>query len=398
MSILRNSDNSKLLFVIFGIASLLDISHSFSFTRILSQKASATIHVDKVRNETPLYLSSEVAQGGSLESDFGGDGWMLKEDWALLDSVPGFTVQSSYHGLEGVRQLKTFWTQLKHSTPELSSRTEVELEGRYQKLSLDKKSGRQDFIGCGPSPPLLSDWWVNDNGGNGENALDDISPLPSGAIMMSGILTSGSKIWFPLQRVGTLSDNTACYEIPMVSPLTISSVNPPNGLWNYAEANGGCIYELGSRKVLRNRVGSLNMESKRNVDIRSWASHAANGKKWMSSLNNNMLLIAGLFLVSAGISFSAGQQYAPASSSSPASSGQVAAIVIRTRDISTTPVRTTNSYAELSIVEMRARQEVRVNTEKRAMARIQDRLKGDEAKLTELQNEEARQEASSWGF
>jgi len=49
--------------------------------------------------------------------------WSMVEDWALVDIVPQYTVYGSSSGSISKDLPYTFWTQLLHSTPELSQRT-----------------------------------------------------------------------------------------------------------------------------------------------------------------------------------------------------------------------------------------------------------------------------------
>jgi hypothetical protein len=197
------------------------------------------------------------------------DDWDLRDDWALQDSVPRYTV-----GMESA----TFWTQLRHSTPELAKRSEAELEKRYKEWY----SSAEDLllVECGTSPVLLSDWRVSTALSSSSTASKQTT-TPS-TTMMSGSLPNGSHIWFPLKCAGTLGDypmsscnsNAASSEIPITQDTLddcFISASMTMHTSSYAESTGGIVYELGAPRCEAHKVYHDN--SRGSIDMATAIAH-----------------------------------------------------------------------------------------------------------------------------
>ena len=140
---------------------------------------------------TPRTASSRCA----IDSE-----WRDKEDWALADSVPQFTVGSG-------ESVATFWQALAAATPELAGRTASECESRWGELEPQQR--------IGPQPPVLEDW----------------EKLPDGRY--SGRVNGGSSVWLTVALEGKLSQDPRLDEP------------------GYIEAVGGKIFELSRASAVR---------------------------------------------------------------------------------------------------------------------------------------------------
>jgi hypothetical protein len=112
-----------------------------------------------------------TSKSSNNPNDANGPEWTLSEDWALLDTVPKFTVGDDIHA-------RTFWTQLSAAIPELSRFRESDLHQRYVTL-LDTRHNirtnrsdssvpantrqHQSLSVWLASPPVLHDWVISDN-------------------------------------------------------------------------------------------------------------------------------------------------------------------------------------------------------------------------------------------
>lgn len=123
--------------------------------------------------------------------------WQPSEDWALLDSVPKFTVGSG-------DCTATFWEALAASSSVLAKRTAAELEKRVRVLASE-----QQVPPSGPQPVVLEDWVRLEDG------------RYTGRVTGTG----GSFIWITVARAGKLASD------PSTDP-------------SYIEALDGRIYEL----------------------------------------------------------------------------------------------------------------------------------------------------------
>ncbi len=367
------------------------------------------------------------------------DGWSLEEDWALQDQVPHYTIQSTTNRRSDA-EVVTFWTQLKHSTPELCTRSEKELEERYQIICEEIKDTREkvgantnanrnakEIHECGPSPPLLSNWWIENKNGNDRHSDDFHSPLAT--LIMGGTLDNGSKIWFPLQCAGNLAGDPFMGDDFFTISTTTSFSNYVS-IPGYAEASGGRIYELGSphpnmmaRTMMKNEetMHQYNIPFHDRVDVEpmtqkqlSNLDHNGSIKTIVTIGNDAKAWVLGIIAASAFSAFvafgvGAGQTAGKILSSSsittahPAPPPPSTTIVRVVKSVDSNPTivtagATTTEVSQLSIEGQRARQELKVEREKTGLIRLQDKIKMDEAKLDDLRKEESRQDASKYGF
>ena len=385
--------------------------------------------------------------------------WGMRQDWTLEDLVPRYTI-STYH-YHHQQCYTTFWNQLRNSSPILASYNEQELEERYQELFLLNKlknsehnssplpSGKDRVsVGghttkanqtgevltkkllqqSGPSPILLSDWWI--------------SSSPTNALFISGKLPNGSSIWFPIQCVGSLEDDGHAPFFPFDETATqyqgSSNVMDPS----YVESIQGVIYELGipSRQRQQQRLTQHCNDDGDDTSVlrctQTQRSHTMDlWPKNTKSLISNTLSIVCAFLatsiLSAYLTFgfilgntSWQEQFASSSpqtqmTTSTCGSKQMQNASGNDNHINSCIPATTSSIPfadsreEWTISELRARQELKVARDKRSLGHIQDRLQEqdgiklvelqnrlhqDEIKLSELQREEGRLEAKYWGF
>ena len=136
-----------------------------------------------------------------------------KQDWALIDAVPLFTVSAE------TDQPATFWTQLAADTPELSLLLPERLQARYEEL---QQPATNPF---GPQPPVLDQWSYSEDGKKVVGVLAAIS---------------GSTLWFPVAARGWLKDDPLAAQ---QSPANTRPFRETRGGW--VVALGGAVYELG---------------------------------------------------------------------------------------------------------------------------------------------------------
>ena len=327
-------------------------------------------------------------------------GWDLQEDWLLSDQVPLFTMNATSRidtvGEAMQERTVTFWTQLKHSTPILSVRSEDDLESRYRLLLQremdeankkchvnDEKKGKKKMMTpCGKSPELLTKWWIENRSYTDDHRY--------GNMMVGGILLNGSRIWFPLSKAGTLNGNRL-YHLDYLQKDTYEE-------WNYAESIGGQIYELGIRCKVH--------ASEKNFAVTSMSSTAHKDiVPWLSSRTQSISAIFVASILSALVAFSTDPlNRSSLLTTSQATQTPIVVNVQSSRQSSLLPLTAPSStqmasdVTELSISAQRARQELKVERDKMTVERVQDRLKMDELKLKELIKEENKQEAIKYGF
>ena len=73
--------------------------------------------------------------------------WATREDFALLDGAPAFSVGSG-------AQAVTFWQSMVASTPELAARSAEDCERRWAEL----KPADDTAARVGPQPAVLEEW------------------------------------------------------------------------------------------------------------------------------------------------------------------------------------------------------------------------------------------------
>lgn len=333
------------------------------------------------------------------------DDWDLREDWALQDSVPRYTV--------GTTETATFWTQLKHSTPELGKRTESELEERYKDWY--KSSEDSLLVECGPSPRILSDWRV-----------DSVhsSKSASAVTMMSGSLDDGSRIWFPLKCAGTVGDDPMrCYispQTPVIAQDTLVdcfiSASMTLHTSSYAESTAGIVYELGAPRCEAHRdhraattildggihsIPSATAEHEGELEEDVLFSHLDRLSKTLVSVagNNAGTILTTVVVSTLSACLTLGFVSGPIAAApiSPSASPPLVHEKQERGDIVAVG-RSSQESPELTISEKRARAELRVGRDKRSLVLMEQRLEKDEANLEELRKEEYRLEAAEWGY
>lgn len=327
------------------------VARTKSFTKLPSS-AIRTILIDTDTNEDSVEIKSENKK------------WTMEQDWVLQDSVPKYTVLSNCH-LSQERRWVTFWGQLKQGAPELKGRSDHEMEERYKEL-LEQTKGKDDnkSIQCGPAPPLVNDWWVQDDKNR-----------------MGGTITRyGRPIWFTVHSGGTL-DNT------LESNQSMNRSFVPGG---FVKTFDGSIYELG-------------------VPIPPFK---ANKSRAELNVHVRKLILMGITIssiLSASIAFEIGHQMTPYDTN--LSKSQHTLNIAEQRQVKSAISSTSSSTRnEVSIEEQRAVQELKVLREKRYLTYLEDKIEVDEVKvlkdqiqedekkLSLLQREETRQEGAKLGF
>jgi len=352
--------------------------------------------------------------------------WSMVEDWALIDIVPQYTVYGSSSGSISKDLPYTFWTQLLHSTPELSQRTEREALMRYRELCSDptrysssKESGVKQLPRAGSSPPLLRDWAISEKG----------VQVGSGSTFLGGtLIDTGSKVWFPLHAIGSFGNdpaNIGNMEIraSCMDKNLLPTMNPASFVGGFAEAAGGKIYELGDSarqsfpSITSHRAASFYQrhtakeQKKTLIDIinpilsritqgtATTPSADVNGitshKKFSPSTVSTLSTLFASSILSVFIGFTAGIAGASVGytdvSPHPAPLPTMKVVnspcpyVQSSRPVSS---MTNLNTVQPSVSELRARQEAKVYRERRAIADVSNRLQLDEAKLAALEKEE----------
>jgi hypothetical protein len=386
-------------------SSPLRYQNEESPTSSISTPAATESKEDSEKKKAPKKSSDDI------------DEWDLREDWALQDSVPRYTV-----GKEAV----TFWTQLRHSTPELARRTEAELEQRYKEWYSSAEDSL--LVECGHSPMLLSDWRVS-----------TAAPLPSSktstvttpsTTMMSGSLPNGSQIWFPLKMAGTIGDDPMSCAASPKAPITqdtlddcFISASMTMHTSSYAESTGGIVYELGAPRCEAHRVyDNTSASLDASMGLLAAPVEAANThhqttpdtmfghldrlqKNFVSEASRNigtLSTVVAASTMSACLALGYANGHMGTTPSTPSVTqnrqGDVVAAATPSRGTPVYYTRGATEMPELTVAEKRARAELKVGRDKRSLVLMQDRLQKDEAQLKELQKEEYRLEAAEWGF
>lgn len=279
--------------------------------------------------------------------------WTPRHDWLLSDIVPRYTVKNEKH-------IATSWGQIR-SKPAFRDFSEDELKGRHDAL-VEGSSARER---SGENLPVVHDWWV-ERGNVVRGTVD------------------GRSVWFTARKGGAFEE--------AASPeRDIFSAN------GFVEASDDSIYELGV---------SVGRGTKEDAAESSAPFEAALGAVAKESRRSILVAILASSLVSGGLAFNIGEAMGSYSQMIAARSPTVssATIVVRpaAQSVAPQPLDANREQSEevtmLSISEQRARQELRVIREKKAMAIIDERLKVDEQKLSELQREETRMEGERLGF
>jgi len=374
-------------------------------------------------NEVCIVTNNDDDDDDDNDND---NGWDLRQDWALQDAVPRYTVGRTMISSSEASLGATFWTQLRHSTPALATNTETDLEKRYsvlqqrqqQQLEKTKSSATTNdiqvpkLIQSGSSPTLLSDWWISASSSSASSITSPTSSMIS-TTMISGILESGSKIWFPLQCAGTVGDQPITSDSISQDTLDDFFISSSMTLHtsSYAISMGGMVYELGKPQRQQQQQQIILGESHDSTNSIGTGDHDTiiliNQLKKMTNATTSIITKnAGMFLsiiAASTISACITAGYVTAIKTTAdntaytrnANQNQIVAIT-KSSSSSTSAAKYTRGTTEnrgtvpqYTVSEQRARQELRVGRDKRHMVLLQDKLDRDEVKLTELRQEES---------
>ncbi|KAI2489644.1 hypothetical protein MHU86_24937 [Fragilaria crotonensis] len=315
--------------------------------------------------------------------------WTMSQEWALLDLVPKFTVGEDVHA-------RTFWAQLAASTPILSHFTDSDLQQRYDAIRSNRDGpgtvihSNSTAIDAGTSAPLsflrppqvLQDWKVISTEGQ--------------PMRMSGILSDGRTIWFPIQTVGKFESDPAALDLEP-SSMTAATAG------GFVESVGGRIYELGqpattifmSEKETGQHKTSVVLSPQREDDEKSFKmSDAFRRFPWVSATTATMSALVASSILSAAIGYGSGLGIASIESRElslqSASSLPPSTVMMRhhNRASGSVVVFQSSVTGMLPISEQRERAEVRVQQEQRLMERLLERLEQDQVVLQLLKMEE----------
>ena len=166
------------------------------------------------RTRPPLQRHDDVP---ATEED-----WTSEEDWALVDTIPDFTVGNG-------NTAATFWTALAASSAVLCQRSSIECAGRAALLKTQQKS----TFSYGQEPEVLDLW----------------QRLPDGRV--TGRLDSARTVWLTVEAEGRLASD------PRTGP-------------GYIETLGGRVYELGE-PVARSSASSIEATGGRGDELERWS-------------------------------------------------------------------------------------------------------------------------------
>eukprot|EP00555_Chaetoceros_dichaeta_P006350 CAMPEP_0198260052 /NCGR_PEP_ID=MMETSP1447-20131203/9097_1 /TAXON_ID=420782 /ORGANISM="Chaetoceros dichaeta, Strain CCMP1751" /LENGTH=452 /DNA_ID=CAMNT_0043947607 /DNA_START=82 /DNA_END=1436 /DNA_ORIENTATION=+ len=400
--------------------------HSRHCALMSTSRLSSTLNID----------SMDAITCASAESS---PTWSMTEDWALVDIVPKYTVYGSSSSESISKGLPyTFWTQLLHSTPELSQRTEREALLRYRELCRDptryssssKEMGVKQLPRAGSSPPLLRDWGISEKGGQGG----------SGSTFLGGtLIDTGSRVWFPLHAIGCLGNNPANIDnlevgINCLDRDLLPTMNPSSLVGGFAEAAGGKVYELGD--VARQSSPSITSNGAANfyqrygakeqeinfIDIfkpilsrmtqrttTTTPSKNMNGstshKKFSASTVSAVSALFASSILSVFIGFEVGiagatvgvTDMAPHPTPLPTMKVVQSPCPYMQSSLPLSSITNLNTV-EPSVSELRARQEAKVYRERRAIQDVSRRLKFDEEQLAALEIRETAMLATQTNY
>ncbi len=304
------------------------------------------------------------------------------EDWILQDKVPEFSVRGN-----------TFWRQLKHTIPELSTRNEQELQQRYKQIVADTKAKEtMTFVECGDAPEVLNTWW-----------MDVIEKNSVAVMMMHGRLSNGSNIWFPLQSAGTIGGDNQTNESSFRWLLEDGDYT------KYVESSAGCIYELGTPKPnsMDTLFDATSDEKATTTNILGLDESKDSTSSSAINLGTTLSAVIASSVLSAVLAFNLGQASLPQPNTSVAAPNPTSTAIVPRKSSSSvqaiTPAitgsgmkyeRTLQKDGSIKIVEMgigeqRASQELKVYRGERKIANLQEKLQTDERRLQELIQTEA---------
>ena len=340
---------------------------------------------------TPMASTTPSSQDSS---------WTLREDWALIDQLPKFTVGQG-------EQTRTFWTQLVASTAELSSKKSPdELYQRCQQLSLEQKNDTNINIPLplhfGPPPPLLSRWRMD------LTTTTTTSAQYAADNRAVGTLEDGRVIWLHYHVVGRLPGDLFS---DASSPSLMALI--PGG---YLEAIGGRIYELGEPTMevttTRGVKGNTFWQDDEDSSVLSSSSSSPSVSRsrpnasrtregmawWLPATTGTVSALLASSVLSACIGYGAGLgMIADESSSSNGGPHHTTVQQPLTNAFSSNKDRHgVNNFNDMhykssyststpSLEERKARAEYRILREQRVLQKISEQLERDQADLRGLE-------------
>ena len=324
------------------------------------------------------------------------EAWTLKEDWALMDNLPKFTVSSS-------TETRTFWTQLwSENTILFSTKQPEELYKRVQELDLqeiaemklqsdekDQKDETTRSLTFGPSPPVLENWKLED--GESNRVVGQIGTDGSGQ----------RTIWFHYHVIGRLEGD------PFADTSSGAVSLFPGG---YIEAVGGRIYELGQPMLLEDwGVDSLNavksMPQEHSAQ-KSTTESSIFSKWWIPGSTAAISALVSSTILSACIGYGAGLAIISDSSHHPTTTpptptmltveSVLAGPASQSSSLSAGSRRSaSNADQTASTEELKTRTEYRILREERLLQRISERLDLDKQNLKQLEERQQQEQSSS---
>lgn len=235
----------------------------------------------------------------------------MKQDWALIDSVPSYTVNA-----ESDRPA-TFWTQLSALTPELSRISPEQLQDRYEVLRCNDSNSTR-LTNSGPQPPVIDRWYYSEDGST-----------------VWGILDNGSTIGVSVAARGWLIDD------PLAATMKDKITQ---GGW--VMVIGGVVYELGVP------AESATMSATPSTPLAATISQISSH---ISNLAATLVVVAG---VSATLGFAAGSSFPTTPEATPPAAS-ILATTQQDRDYAS-PTTVVEKYVPGSIAELRVLQERRI--------------------------------------
>ena len=270
--------------------------------------------------------------------------WATREDFALLDGAPAFSVGSG-------AQAVTFWQSMVASTPELAARSAEDCERRWAELKpADDAAAR-----VGPQPAVLEEW----------------SRMADGRI--SGrIAGQPSAVWLTVALEGRLASD------PRDEP-------------GYIEAVGGRIQSSAPPRS----------PPRRRRRRRRRPTPPPRRRRLSAAAASPVAVALGVLLAGAA-GFGAGMTTAPPPPPPPAP--RVTRVFIsqagskaeqtsqQLQQLAGTPPK---SPASLTVKEQRERAELRVDRDKKKLEMMQQRIREDEQTLSELKRVEGERGGES---
>ena len=344
-----------------GTARAFAFAFAFATGRIFEGRQRALFYKN-LQDDPPPERNSETTAPT--------EEWTLREDWALVDRLPLFTVGST----ESPQRLRTFWTQLAAATPALSRKHPDELWKRCQLLQHNQS------LSFGPSPPLLSNWRLDLTSRSTDNRA-------------VGTLEDGRVVWLHYHVVGRLpGDILSDHQSPSLMALI------PGG---YLEAVGGRIYELGepsSNDVAVSKASGTSRslwaepESVPQNNGSSMTPETTSTTWWLPATTGTVSALLASTVLSACVGYGAGLGII-ADTSAPHHHAATMAQPLTNSPAIFSPEGSgvqmihykSSSYNSPSLEERMARAEYKVLREERWLKTIAEELERDQADLKGLQ-------------